>query len=276
MTSLPGCFLRSDATFCLPWGDPLCSAGLAPFFHGMIGGLTMSNDATLPNTTLDITAGVCTSDDFSQIMQTPAMTKTTAAWAVGTGVGALDTGTIAPSTWYHVFVMERIDTWTCDLLFSASAAAPTLPAPYTKKRRIGSFLTDVSANIVSFIQFGDAFLWLTPVPNETGVSVGTSPHLTTLTVPNGVNVFGKFLVGYSEEAATQSGIFIYCPDIGPQTCAVGQISMMSNGVNKYIAQAFEERTNVSGQIATVSTSNLLTNSMWITATGWEDNRGRFN
>ena len=39
-----------------------------------------------------------------------AISKTTSAWAVGTGNGALDTGTIANSTWYHVYVIERTDT----------------------------------------------------------------------------------------------------------------------------------------------------------------------
>jgi hypothetical protein len=57
---------------------------------------------------------------------------------LGTAAGALDTGAIANSTWYHVWLIERVDTGVVDVLFSLSATAPTMPANYTRKRRIGS------------------------------------------------------------------------------------------------------------------------------------------
>ena len=44
-----------------------------------------------------------------------AYTKTTGSWAVGSGNGGLDTGTITNSTWYHVFLMQRPDTEVVDI-----------------------------------------------------------------------------------------------------------------------------------------------------------------
>jgi hypothetical protein len=66
-----------------------------------------------------------------------AINKTTAAWAVGGGNGALDTGAIAANTWYNVHLIKRADTGFTDVLLSTSATAPKLPTNYTLFRRIG-------------------------------------------------------------------------------------------------------------------------------------------
>jgi hypothetical protein len=53
-------------------------------------------------------------------MASPAFTKSTGAWAVGTGNGALDIGTVGPSVFYHVYEIERPDTGNVDFLESLS------------------------------------------------------------------------------------------------------------------------------------------------------------
>jgi len=125
---------------------------------------------------------------------TAAITKTTGAWAVGSGNGGLDTGTVANSTWYHVYLIERPDTSVVDVLFSTSATAPTMPTGYTKKRRIGSILTDGSAHIIAFIQVGDRFQWSTPVADVNANNPGTSAVTRTLTVPTGIIVEANLAV----------------------------------------------------------------------------------
>ena len=74
----------------------------------------------------------------------------------GTSVGAngLDTGTIAASTWYSLWVIWN-GTTTAGLM-SLSATAPTLPSGYTHKARVGWIRTDGTANKypLSFIQQG--------------------------------------------------------------------------------------------------------------------------
>lgn len=60
------------------------------------------------------------------------------------GVNGLDTGTIAASTWYSIWVIW--DGTTTAGLLSLSATAPTLPGSYAHKARVGWMRTDATAN----------------------------------------------------------------------------------------------------------------------------------
>ncbi len=74
-----------------------------------------------------------------------AFSKSTAAWTAGNGNSGLDGGSVAASSWYHVFVIERTDTGVTDILLLRSVPAPALPANYTKKRGVGSIRTNASS-----------------------------------------------------------------------------------------------------------------------------------
>lgn len=70
------------------------------------------------------------------------------------GANGLDTGALATSTWYSVWVI-----WngaTISGLLSLSETNPTMPSGYTHKARVGWIRTDGTANKypLSFIQFG--------------------------------------------------------------------------------------------------------------------------
>lgn len=71
-----------------------------------------------------------------------------AAGAINTaaaGAGGLDTGALAASTWYSVWRIGKADG-TRSWLISLSATAPTMPAGYTHKARVGWIRTDGTAN----------------------------------------------------------------------------------------------------------------------------------
>ena len=72
----------------------------------------------------------------------------------GAGVNGLDTGTIAASTWYAVWVINN-GTTTASLL-SLSPTAPTMPGGYTHKARVGWIRTDGTVNKypIAFVQRG--------------------------------------------------------------------------------------------------------------------------
>jgi hypothetical protein len=74
----------------------------------------------------------------------------------GSGANGLDTGTSAASTWYSLWVIYNPSTATVAGLASLSATAPTMPAGYTYKARIGWCRTDGTANKypLSFAQAG--------------------------------------------------------------------------------------------------------------------------
>lgn len=76
------------------------------------------------------------------------ITDRNAAGAINTtvvGAGGLDTGALAASTWYSVWRIGKTDG-TRSWLISLSATAPTMPAGYTHKARVGWIRSDGSAN----------------------------------------------------------------------------------------------------------------------------------
>jgi hypothetical protein len=119
--------------------------------------------------------------------------KKLTSWAVGTNLGCLDTGSAAVFTWYHVFVVQRVDTGVVDVLCSTSATSPTMPTNYTKKQRVGAIRTTwfatAGAELYQFVQVKNKFRWATTtaavdVSNATP-GAGTT-NFATLSTPNGV------------------------------------------------------------------------------------------
>lgn len=104
---------------------------------------------------ISVTADTVTVENSSgQYLNAESISLTIAGTT--TGANALDTGTIAASTWYSVWVIHNLSTATTAGLLSLSATAPTLPSGYTYKARIGWIRTDSSGNKypLSFKQLG--------------------------------------------------------------------------------------------------------------------------
>ncbi|MDA1327151.1 MAG: hypothetical protein O3C34_20720 [Proteobacteria bacterium] len=111
-----------------------------------IAGLELSKSSA---DVLAIAAGEVRDATDAVDMTLAAFTKdVSAAWAVGTGLGSLDTGTYAASTLYYVWLIQRPDTGVVDVLTSLSGTAPTMPLNYDFKRLIGAFVTDATPDIL--------------------------------------------------------------------------------------------------------------------------------
>jgi len=248
----------------------LSTTNLAAFpLRGYLAGLNLANDGVSPNTVIDVSAGICCSDDATTMMSLAAFTKSlAAAWSAGSGNGGLDTGTVAASTWYHVFVIERTDTGIADVLLSLSATAPVLPANYTKKRRVGAIRTDASSHILAFSQNGDEFLWAAAVGDVNVSNLGTTPTLFALTVPTGVKVNALI-----RAVATPSNVTLIN---SPDENAVGTNAPAGNLTigGGETAGGGNTRTNTGGQIRAVA--NAASTVFQIATYGWTDKRGRFN
>lgn len=271
-----GCGLRSNGT---NWDLVACTAVapagvLASAFPSFMGGLTGSNDVSTPNTVIDVASGAAMSDDATQMMVlASAFTKTTGSWAVGTGNGCLDTGAVANSTWYHLFVIERTDTLVVDLLCSTSASSPTMPASYTKKRRAFSFKTNGSAQIIAFTQIGTWFYWATATLDVNAVTITTSAALQTLNVPSGVKV--QPLCRWSISNATGAGALLTSPDETDVAPATGLAFSSTPGWDKDVfgVGAGEANgncslltTNASGQVR--ARASAASTSLSIATRGW--------
>ena len=163
--------------------------------RNLIGGLTLSTAGS--STVFAVAPGVAAdSNNIATMALASVISKTTTVWNLGNG-GSLDTGTIAASTWYHVHLIKRADTGVVDVLVSLSVTAPTLPTNYSLFRRIGSLLTNVSSQWVSFSQLGDEFIWSVPVGDISTTTLGTTATLFVLSVPTGLQVLAR-IRGYVE------------------------------------------------------------------------------
>lgn len=251
------------------WGD-LTNAiwdNMDAHAAGLLYGLTLS--AAGSTATFGIAAGAA-----SGMVLASAYTKTTSAWGVGTGQGALDTGAIANSTWYHVWLIQRVDTLVVDVLVSLSATAPTMPTNYTRKRRIGSMKTDGSAQWRKFVQFGDEFLLSTAV-NDFNTSLTTTAvaQNLSLSVPSGIQVLAR-LRGEWGNGTQDAILLVDSPDSGATLAnsPTGNVTAVSPGLSHFNSFTVDVRTNTSGQVKIVCTDNGPTAA--ITTYGWVDTRGR--
>jgi hypothetical protein len=239
-----------------------------------LAGLTMSTSG--PSTTFSVAAGEAVDSTSVDMMAlASALSKTTAAWVVGAGLGALDTGVIAINTWYHAFLIKRTDTGVVDVLVSLSPSAPTLPPSYSLFRRIGSLRTNASSQWTLFIQLGDEFLWLTALVDMAAVACSATSALRTLTVPTGVQVWAKGMATLFITSAGTHALF-YSPDMGTQASGApaGFTSHYCNITNQIDAKDMTIRTNTSAQISVVSGSAAAgAGTTWVTY-GWTDRRGR--
>lgn len=252
------------------WGD----SGAFP--AGYLYGLTLRNDTDADHD-VEIASGKCRDDDDSVNMTlSAALTKRIdAAWAVGDNNGGLDTGTVANSTTYHVHLIRRSDTGVVDALFSTSATSPTMPSNYDSSRRVGSVVTDGSANIRGFRQRGDAFRLKAAVLDVDVSNLGTTPTNYALTVPAGIEVEAEMnVVAHGAEQL----YYLYPTDATDQaasdTAAPLATTRRSAGTTDRngIPGPVRIWTDTSRQIRAVSSG--ASGEIAIATLGWIDTRGR--
>lgn len=70
------------------------------------------------------------------------------------GANGLDVGAVATNTGYFIWLIYNISTNTPALLFSLSSTAPTMPAGYTYKVRLGWTRTNGSSDLYGIMQKG--------------------------------------------------------------------------------------------------------------------------
>jgi len=107
------------------------------------------------------------------------------SWSPGTGGGGLDTGSIAPNTWYDIYAIYNPGAELPDYVFTTSIGVLILPSGYTKKEYRGSYLTDSISQLVPFIQNKDIFTFLTPRLDVPGINVNNVSQFFAMSAPPG-------------------------------------------------------------------------------------------
>ncbi|HEX9489783.1 MAG TPA: hypothetical protein VF930_05830 [Stellaceae bacterium] len=250
--------------------------GFGPaFIRGFIDG----GETGAPGGAQTLTIGpiACVDNTNANLMKVGStFTKTMAAWAVGSGNGALDTGAVASGTPYFVWVIQRLDTGVTDYLISLSGTAPTMPANYTVKRGpIAWFKTDGSSFIPQYQQRGDDFVYGVSLHDValTG-TFGVAATLQTLTLPSGFQVTAKLRVGIGDAAATGAfSALLTSPDETDQAPAArGPASITIQTANASANSELSARSNISAQVRVRSTAANQNLDIWTAGFNWA--RGR--
>lgn len=242
----------------------------ARYTRGHISGLTLSNNVADATNDIDIAAGSARdSTDAVNIDLAAAITKRLdAAWAVGSGNGGLDTGSIANTT-YHVWLIKRSDTGVVDALFSASASAPTMPANYDYKRRIGS-RKRVAGAWQLFTQDGDEVLLLSPAEDVSAATIDTTATNYVMSVPAGI------IVTAIVSCIVDTGIGqvrVYSPDQSDVVVTGANCSFRGDVNNDYQGGAkMHVRTNTSAEIRARASASMT--QFTANLDGWLDRRDR--
>ncbi len=115
-----------------------------PFYFN---GLGISNDATTPNTKLDVAAGSCLDSTGTFQMVNPATIVINSA---NTGLNGIDTGVLVLSTVYAVYlVSDPVTQQATGAMISTSLTGPLMPFGYSAWSLIGYITTDASVHFLA-------------------------------------------------------------------------------------------------------------------------------
>jgi hypothetical protein len=249
-----------------------------PLPPGFLFGCTLSNAAADAVNDITVAAGkVRDATDATNIILASAITKKLdAAWAVGNDQGGLDTGSAANVT-YHVWLIKRSDTGVVDALLSVSATAPTMPASYDYKRRIGSILRE-AGNIVQFRQVGDKFWRDAPSGDVNATHPGIAAVTRTLKVPIGIAVDAMVIHSVTQGNAGDNsfGLLSSLADANTTPSAtVHDVVYVGNSDSSGDSVSREVTTNTSAQIRSRLSGSIAGSTVeTVTTLGWIDTRGR--
>lgn len=244
-------------------GAPIAAPLSATMLRGYLAGLQRTASTT---TTMTISDGVCVDDTRAVVLTLPAGTVNCAT----VGADGMDAGALGVSTSYHVFAIGKTDG-TVARLVSASATSPTMPSGYVYKRRIRSFKTNASSQIIADVQNGDEFILTSAQTQWSAVIIPITTTLVTLVaVPAGVKMNALMRVRFS--TTTTGSLFIQTPDETSILPAdAGGVDFIANS-NANASGNLNRRTDTSGQVKWVAS---VSNAVGYGAIyGWIDRRGR--
>lgn len=226
------------------------------------------NNVSTPATDIDFSAGNFIFDDGSGVATFSAVTGSLAA-NFGSGIGMLDTGTKANSTWYHLFAIYNPTSNLAKPLASLSATSPTLPGGYTKKRRIGAVRTDSSGNILLYFQFDNRFYFSSQIEDRALAAPSSSPTLLTVTLPLGISTIGMFNAYLEAGSILPNQILLAHPSANTAASSTNyNLRAVSSSASVSAINYVEVATNTNSQI---SIDAVNTNgSLQIMTQGWID------
>ncbi|KEC75945.1 hypothetical protein RLPCCGM1_c0048 [Rhizobium leguminosarum bv. phaseoli CCGM1] len=242
-------------------------------------GLTLSNNASNPNTHVDFAAGSARSG-ASFVSNAASFTKrVTGTFAAGTGAGGLDAGAVAANATYFAYALRKDADLSFDVVLSTSATIggviTTLLAGYTIVKCIGVVLTDASSLIRQFVMYPrDEYTFVPPARDAVNAAISTTSTLLALTVPNGVKAKAKLRFEVTSTATTNA-LLIHDPALGILVAGIaadggnaGAVQVASN----FAIGSQDVWTNTSKQVRQVAGAG---GNVWVWTDGFYFPCGRY-
>lgn len=273
-----GKFLKYDSTAASGLSESLPTTSKT-VVAGHLHGLTMSN-GTDASHDIDIATGECSNfaGDTLVELETAITKQIDATWAEGDDAGGMFTGAVGNDTTYHVIIITKDTDGTVDAGFDTSATGANAPTGWTAVRRIGSVVTDSSANILAFKQYGDTFLWDLPLNDVSDTNPGTSEVTDVVTVPTGIEVGALLSVTHLDETcSSDSHGRVYPAALTDQTVNSATRTTFLNangGAGQAATVDVEVFTDTSAQISYKVSATAADITLEISTRGWVDRRGR--
>lgn len=163
------------------------------FIPYYVNGLQISNDATTPNSMLDVGIGSALDSTGTYQLNLNAAVVINSA---NSGLNGLDTGTIAASSLYAVYlVADPVTQQASGCMISLSLTGPLMPFGYSAFKLIGYVATDASSHFLLgyWTDGGSNARWfMYDAPQATAVTAGNATSATAIslvkTVPALANI----------------------------------------------------------------------------------------
>lgn len=143
-------------------------------------GLGLSNNATTPNTKLDVAVGsILDSSKTFQLNLDVAVTID----ATTTGLNGLDTGSLAASTLYNVFLVADPQSYNVTGAIISASSIPVLPYGYGAYALIGYVATGAGSTFLKGYWTDDKSTWRTfmyDAPQATTITAGNATSYTAI------------------------------------------------------------------------------------------------
>lgn len=164
------------------------SNGSATDIYGHIWGFGLSNDASSPNTIVDVAAGMA-NDHTNTLMIVGSACKVNMA---ASGAGGIDAGSVGSYTWWAILAINGTSGTSCMATkeTAGSPISPTMPGGYAYYRYVGSVFAQAGTTyLAAFKQYGQRFYWASGTTDLNTSGAATATTAITLTVPLSINVF---------------------------------------------------------------------------------------
>lgn len=235
---------------------PVTSVQFGQTDWSYVNGLVISNHATTPNTKLSIASGsTLDSTGVYQMVASSALTID----ATTTGLNGLDTGSLAASKVYAVFlVADPVTQQSIGAMISLSYTAPLLPFGYSVFKLIGYVVTDSSSHFLAGYWSGNnsaagrQFTFDAPIATSITAGNATSYTVVDLStfVPLVANTPVSVAYAFTPGAASRTLSLNGALSTGDAVTITGQVtSVVVSGNAQVLAQISSSKPEIAYKVS---------------------------